>query len=75
MILRDFIPSTFDEPRHHEIVCTCARHVGRSLHVRIVCGAVRVIGKKLCNKETYVQALLLAYFRSPKVETTHMFRN
>lgn len=71
------ILSTFDEPRH-EVVCTCAKHVGRSLHVRIVCGTVRVIGKEFCNKETYVQALLLGCFRLLKVQiqfTIHIFRN
>jgi len=49
--------------------------VGRSLHVRIVCGTVRVIGKGFCNRGTYVyvQALQLARFRLSKVRITDTF--
>lgn len=70
LILPSRILSTFDEPGHHtyEDGLHVRKAVGRSLHVRIVCGTVRMIGKGFCTRGIYVQALRLAQFRCQKLE-------
>lgn len=59
------------------MVCTCA--VRRSLHVRIVCGTDRVIGRvPAIERETYIyvcasSATRSDQFRLPKVRITDTF--
>lgn len=66
-------PRSMNQDTIYEDGLHVRKAVGRSLHVRIVCGTVRVIGKGFCNRGIYVQALRLAQFRLSKVRITDTF--
>ena len=66
-------PRSMNQDTIYEDGLHVRKAVGRSLHVRIVCGTVRVIGKDFCNRGIYVQPLRLAQFRLSKVRITDTF--